>query len=196
MFIAVEGCTGSGKTTIAKQLASERGSALVLEDFQANPFLKEFYPDPSKYVLETELAFVLIHYHQVFHEFEKSDCKDVVSDYYISKDLLFAKMNFEHTENLRIFENLYTPLSKRLPSPDVVICLRCSNELILQRIRARDRDIEQKINEEYFIKLNALYGQYFEDLHPPQIDVDMNERDFLKDPSQIKWLSRQIDEIM
>jgi len=61
MFIVVEGCVGSGKTTVAKLLAAERNSSLILEHYEDNPFLKQFYLNPSKYALETELAFVLIY---------------------------------------------------------------------------------------------------------------------------------------
>ena len=38
MYIVVEGCIGSGKTTIAKLLAVERKSNIILEQLESNPF--------------------------------------------------------------------------------------------------------------------------------------------------------------
>ena len=58
MLIAIEGCVGAGKTTVAKGLASRRGSKLLLEDFQSNPFLRAFYEDPIGNAIETEYCLV------------------------------------------------------------------------------------------------------------------------------------------
>jgi deoxyadenosine/deoxycytidine kinase len=46
MLIAIEGCVGVGKSTVARGLAAFRSSALLLENFESNPFLKAFYKDP------------------------------------------------------------------------------------------------------------------------------------------------------
>ncbi|MFH1884718.1 MAG: deoxynucleoside kinase [Planctomycetota bacterium] len=194
MYIAVEGCIGSGKTTVAELLATERHSNLVLERFEDNPFLGKFYSNPSRYALETELAFVLIHYHQVFHELKQIKKGGYISDFHISKDLIFARMNLIKAEDLQIFMELYKALVRRLTTPDVVVFLRCSDELALDRVKKRNRNIELKATQQYFIKLNRLYEEYYDKLELPKICVDMDNYDFVKDPSCIKWLSREIDE--
>ena len=48
-FIAIEGNIGSGKTSLASQIASDFKSELILESFSDNPFLPKFYKDPEKY---------------------------------------------------------------------------------------------------------------------------------------------------
>ena len=60
-----------------------------------NPFLGKFYQNPSKYALETELAFVLIHYHQILHEIHLNESNGHIADFCISKDLLFAEVNLD-----------------------------------------------------------------------------------------------------
>ena len=65
MLIVVEGCVGAGKSTVAKGLAAFRRSALLLEDFESNPFLRAFYDDPIGNATETEFAFLLLHFHQL-----------------------------------------------------------------------------------------------------------------------------------
>lgn len=192
MLITVEGCVGSGKTTIAKLLAAERNSNLILERFEENPFLKKFYLNPLLYALETELAFVLIHYHQIFHELQLSKNGECISDFHISKDLLFAEMNLNNND-LAIFKNLYTALTERLPVPNVVVCLQCSDELILKRVEERKRNIETQTTPQYFIKLNRLYKKYFKEIEWPKVLISMDEHDFVKDPYCTDRLSREID---
>ena len=41
-FIAVEGVIGAGKTALAKKLKSRLEAKLILEQFEANPFLGKF----------------------------------------------------------------------------------------------------------------------------------------------------------
>ncbi|MHC4573404.1 MAG: deoxynucleoside kinase [Planctomycetota bacterium] len=191
----VEGCIGSGKTTIAKLLAAERNSNLILEQFEDNPFLNQFYLNPSKYALETELAFVLIHYHQVFHELQQIKNGEYISDFHVAKDLIFAKMNLSKADDLNVFVELYKALVKRLTAPDVVVFLRCSDELVADRISKRSRDIELKASPEYFVRLNRLYEEYFKEIKLAKICVNMDDCDFVKDSAQIKWLSEKIDQL-
>jgi len=194
MYIVVEGCIGSGKTTIAKLLAAERNSNLILEQFEDNPFLKKFYLNPSLYALETELAFVLIHYHQAFHGLQLVETGEYISDFHISKDLLFAKMNL-NKEDLALFRSLYSALTRRLPKPDVMVYLKCSDELILKRIKRRNQGNENSIDHEYFVKLNNRYDKYYAEMNMPKIEVDMNEYEFLENPASIRWLSNNIDKL-
>ena len=42
-YIIIEGTIGVGKTSLAKMLASEIDAKIVLEEFEDNPFLPDFY---------------------------------------------------------------------------------------------------------------------------------------------------------
>ena len=41
--IAFEGCIGAGKTSLVNYFSHEFGCGKILEDYEANPFLAEFY---------------------------------------------------------------------------------------------------------------------------------------------------------
>ena len=194
MDVAIEGSVGSGKTTVARLLAGKRNSSLILEGHEANPFLDKFYPNPSRYALETELAFVLIHYHQIFHKLKQREQDEYVADFCISKDLLFAEMNL-NKDDLALFRSLYSALTRRLPKPDVMVYLKCSDELILKRIKQRNQGNENSIDPEYFVKLNNRYDKYYAEMNMPKIEVDMNEYDFIENPASIRWLSDNIDKL-
>ena len=56
-YIAIEGPIGVGKTSLAQLLSKELGARLVLEDFEDNPFLPDFYNDPERFGFQTQLFF-------------------------------------------------------------------------------------------------------------------------------------------
>ena len=62
----IEICGGiaSGKTTLANLLARSNIDP-ILEDFQTNLFWRAFYADPAGTAFETEITFLLQHYHQI-----------------------------------------------------------------------------------------------------------------------------------
>ena len=57
-FIAVEGPIGAGKTTLSKLLANSFGYETFLEQPAENPFLSDFYINPSQAALATQLFFL------------------------------------------------------------------------------------------------------------------------------------------
>ena len=63
-YIAIEGPIGVGKTSLAQLLSKELGARLVLEDFEDNPFLPDFYNDPERFGFQAQLFFLLQRYRQ------------------------------------------------------------------------------------------------------------------------------------
>ena len=56
-FVAGEGPVGVGKTTLTKLLAESFGYETFLEQPSDNPFLGDFYKNPSQSALATQLFF-------------------------------------------------------------------------------------------------------------------------------------------
>ncbi|MGH9433991.1 MAG: deoxynucleoside kinase [Terriglobia bacterium] len=78
MLIAIEGCFGAGKSTVAKGLALHRNSTLLLENFESNPFLRAFYENPTENALETEFSFLLLHFHQLKSQIGAASNSEVI----------------------------------------------------------------------------------------------------------------------
>ena len=147
MLIAVEGCVGVGKTTVAKGLATLRGSKLLLEDFESNPFLRAFYKDPIGNAIETEFAFLLLHFHQLKSIATGLAALDVVADFHLGKDLLYAELNLNDSRTKKLFQELFERLAESIPSVDVMVYLSASTDLVVRRIRTRKRDFEMEIED-------------------------------------------------
>lgn len=193
LHIAIEGCIGVGKTTLATKLAAFRKSALVLEEFEKNPFLEAFYRNPTANVFETEMQFLLLHYHQL--KTLSGSVQESITDFTFAKDLVFGDLNFRMESEKKIFVQLYEFLLSRLSAPDFVIYLKGSDDLIIDRIRKRNRSIEQTIDVEYYKRLKRAYDEAF--LHNA-INVhviDADQFDCLNDPMALGKISSLIDSI-
>lgn len=134
MLIAIEGCVGVGKSTVARGLAAFRSSALLLENFESNPFLKAFYKDPVGTATETEFAFLLLHFHQLKANRDSIANGEVISDFHLGKDPIYAERNFSDPRKKKAFEELYAICAEETPTPDLLILLSSTNDLLLNRI--------------------------------------------------------------
>jgi len=192
--IAVEGCIGVGKTTWARALASARQGCLILEEFDKNPFLTAFYADPAGNVIETELQFLLTHYHQL-KQFPKraNETAEMFTDFTFFKDAIFAESNLIDPADKGMFDTLYSFLSAKLRAPDLVIYLRGSDRLILDRIRQRGRSTEMQADSAYFVRLNHAYERFFSRFNGPVSMIDADLFDCIKQPESVNGVSKVID---
>jgi deoxyguanosine kinase len=97
MYIAIEGVIGVGKTTLARLLHEPFQANLLLEVFEENPFLSNFYADRERYAFQTQIFFLLSRYHQQRRNIFNPSSEDfaLISDYTFEKDALFAGINLK-----------------------------------------------------------------------------------------------------
>ncbi len=191
-LIAIEGCVGAGKTTIARGLADVRRSKLLLEDFSAVPFLEEFYRDPVGCAVETEFSFLLQHYHQIHLAARENG--EFVSDFTFAKDLIFADMNIADAEERAAFHDLHHLLHKRLPSVALTVFISATDELILSRIKNRGRRLELEAEPAYYRRLNSAFEQFFSKYSGALIRLFADQMDFCREPELFQWLSAEINQ--
>jgi len=160
MFVAIEGCIAAGKSTTARMLADTLGLQALLEQTSVHPFLDSFYADPDRYALETELGFVLLHYHQL-HPLGAGI--PVIADFSPVKDLVFARMNLSGND-LALFEHLYADLINRIPKPKIAIFLDPPIEELVRRMLERKRPYETNVPVEYLRRLRKHYDSHMDEL--------------------------------
>jgi len=164
---------GSGKTTTARLLAEKYHSNLLHEETKLHPFIADFYVDSKKYAFETEINFLLIHYHQLI----KADTasvfsSDVYADFLFDKDWIFADVTLRDNEReYKLFSELFSYFKKRIRKPDLVVYLRAPTELIFERIRKRGRDFERNIEFAYVDTINSAYEKFFGNYKEAEVKV-------------------------
>lgn len=154
-WIAIEGCIGAGKTTLARILAETLKIDFEQEKSDKHPFLEDFYAAPQETALQTELVFALIHYHQISRVVGKRS-GPIITDFTLAKDLLFARMNLIG-EDLSLFLSVYNHCAALTTPPTLLVKLEASNELLWRRIKFRDRPFERHMQRDYLRRLNREY---------------------------------------
>lgn len=181
-YIVVEGPIGVGKTTVVTRLAEQYKARTVLEIFEENPFLANFYQDQERYAFQTEMFFLLSRYRQQ-EDFAQEDLfgRIAVSDYLFVKCRLFASLTLNDHE-LSLYDRMYNILTTQVPKPDVVIHLTAPLDVLLGRIKQRGRSYEQNMDPAYLERLRSLYNQFFQHYEDtPLLEIDTTDIDFSRD---------------
>ena len=193
-YVVIEGPIGVGKTTVVNRLAERFDAHTVLEIFEENPFLADFYDDQESYAFQTEVFFLLSRYRQQ-EEFAQTDLfnRMSVSDYLFVKCRLFASLTLSDHE-LSLYDRMYSILKTQVPTPDVVVRLQAPLEVLLERIDQRGRSYEEDIDPDYLERLQRLYHNFFAHYDDtPLIEVDTTQADFSKDDQTIDDLMGKIE---
>ena len=181
-FIAIEGNLGAGKTTLCHKLSEEYNCKLLLEQFDDNPFLANFYENPERYAFPVELFFMTERHKQLQEHLTQRDLFQdlIVSDYFFVKTLLFAKNNLS-AEEYRLFQRLFRVLNASFPKPDILVFLHRSVEGAMENIKKRGRDYEQDISAEYLQKVQDVYYEFIRtETSIPILIIDVEKIDFVK----------------
>ena len=182
MYFAVEGVIGVGKTTLARTLQPYFEAELVLEVFEENPFLSNFYSDRARYAFQTQIFFLLSRYHQQRRNINQrlETAKAVISDYTFEKDALFARINLKGDE-LDMYYNVQQALAEKITPPNLVVYLRATTDTLMRRIAQRDRPYERTMEREYIDLLNRSYDDfYLNSTHSsPVLVIQTDELDFV-----------------
>lgn len=171
-LVSFEGGIGSGKTSLANYFSTELKLPKILEAYDQNPFLKDFYAGEDV-KLETEVAFLLIHYSQLKRAINIHKDSLVLSDYSIEKDLVYAKLNLTKAQ-LGVFEHAYNYVVQEVGLPDVVIYLDLPLKAIKARIMDRGRSYEVDMEATYLKRCANRLKNYFQhesSSHAHTVDV-------------------------
>ena len=197
MYFVIEGVIGVGKTTLARLLQPSFESNLLLEVFEENPFLSDFYEDRERYAFQTQIFFLLSRYQQQKEGVRRflTEGKHIISDYTFDKDALFAKVNLRGDE-LETYFRVQKALKEKIHQPDLIVYLRASTDTLMERIALRDRPYERAMERSYIEELNQAYDQFFiaeAGRHPVDIlTLDSNRLDYVRNPEDLHWIENRI----
>jgi deoxyguanosine kinase len=204
MYVAIEGVIGVGKTTLARLLQPLFQAGLVLEVFEENPFLSDFYSDRQRYAFQTQIFFLLSRYHQQRRSVPEilMQGDPLISDYTFAKDALFARINLVGDE-LEMYYRVHDALAEKIPLPDLIVYLRADTDVLMQRISSRDRPYERNMERDYINQLNHAYDTFFIDNQARYVAgnvtvlvMDTNEFDYIRRAEDLKWVENRIRQVL
>lgn len=160
-YIAIEGPIGVGKSTLAQRLCGDLDAVLLAENPDANPFLGDFYANPTAHALPAQLFFLLQRASQI-DWLRQTDLfgRDCVADFMFDKDPLFARLTLSGKE-LDLYHDIYRRLAWRAPKPDCVIYLHAPADVLMQRIERRGRAAERGLSKAYLQEVVRAYRAFF-----------------------------------
>jgi deoxyguanosine kinase len=196
MYIAIEGVIGVGKTTLARMLQPLYDANILLEIFEENPFLSDFYADRDRYAFQTQVFFLLSRYHQ-----QRSGVKEMlaskpnlISDYTFAKDALFARATLKGDE-LDTYYQVHHALAEKIVVPDLIVYLRADTDVLMKRIAARDRSYERQMESAYIQMLNQAYDDYFlssAEAVAPVLTIETSKMDYVRNEEDFKNIDDRI----
>jgi deoxyguanosine kinase len=157
-YVAIEGPTGVGKTTLSKCLKERLGWKLLLDPYEANPFISRYYeemPSAEWTPLLVEATFMFLRLAQL------RDAQDwarsgLITDYAFMRTRLYAELLPDSRDGDRL-KQMLDSWAGDVPAPDVLIVLSASFETLRSRIRRRARSIEKALSDDHIRDLRRLY---------------------------------------
>jgi deoxyguanosine kinase len=193
-YIAVEGPIRVGKSTLARVLA-ERLNAQRVTEPEENPFLTAFYNGERGAGFQTQFAFLIRRFEQLRTlDLARNSQKTVITDFIFEKDKLFACLNLNDQE-LETYNRFYNYFRDQLPTPDLVIYLQATPEVLQKRLKKKNVPGENAINEDYLEEVIKAYEHFF--FHYTSSDlliVNTSEIDFVERNQDLQELLRKVSE--
>jgi deoxyguanosine kinase len=193
-YIVVEGPIGCGKTSLANKLAHRLGATTLLEDAAANPFLPQFYRDMKRYALPTQLFFLFQRVAQL-EALKQPDlfAKPTVADFTLAKDPLFARLTLDDAE-YQLYRQIFDHVKPQAPTPDLVIYLQASVNILVSRVKKRGNPVESNIDEDYLRRLSEAYTRYFYNYdESPLLIVNSERLNFVDTPEHLDLLIERVN---
>ena len=190
-YIAIEGPLRVGKSSLARALA-ERLRARTLLDGEDNPHLEGFYKNTPGAAFRAQMHFLMARYKQLSQSGLESSHTPVVADYLFEKDKLFAYLNLTD-EEVSVYDAYYQWFKEQLPTPDLVIYLKASPEVLRERIARKNVKAEAKISNSYIQETVRAYEHFFQHFKASDVlVVDTTKVDFVQNESDLEELLKEL----
>ena len=193
MFIGISGIIGAGKSTLAQNLAMHLGYEAFKEPVKENPYLEDFYANMNRWgaMMQIHLLFRRFEQHQ---QIVWNSKEGAVQDRTIYEDTIFARMlheaGFIDQRDYETYIGHFNIMKRFLVYPDVLIYLRVSPKVSMQRIQERGRDAESRITLEYMENLHQGYESFIAEMdhYTRVLTLDWNE---YKEPEEVAELVKE-----
>ncbi len=195
-FVAIAGNIGVGKSTLAMLLSERLGWEPFLEAVEDNPYLADFYQDMARWSFHSQIYFLS---RRLRHHWELlQHANSVIQDRTVYEDAeVFAQNLYQQglmsERDYRSYRELYEVVTAVLPPPDLIIYLRASVPVLLERIRKRGRPYEKCIPPLYLEQLNRLYETWIARFSLcPVLTIPSDDMDFVLNSRHLELITEKV----
>ena len=91
------------------------------------------------------------------------------------------------------YKGLFFAIESSLKKPDLIVYLKTSTDILLSRIKTRNRTFEQNIDPEYLHTLNISYNKWIEnEKRCPVLVIETDKFDIFKDKEKFLDIENKI----
>lgn len=203
MVIIVDGVVGAGKSTLAEKLSNKLNIPVhfELQSQVTMDLLEEFYKDKKRWSFTLQVHFLNERF-KMIKEISKKGTG--ILDRSIFGDKIFANMLYEDgymtKEEYYTYSGILDNMLEHSKSPTLLVYIDCNLETAIERIGIRGREMEQKVDEVYWKRLNEKYTKWYSEYKiSPKISIDAksyhpnNEEDINKISEKVLSLLKNDD---
>lgn len=195
-FVLVSGNIGAGKTSLTEGLGERLGWLTAYESVTDNPYLADFYKDMRAWAFHLQIFFLGHRAEQ--HQRMARDPRSAIIDRSIFEDAeIFARVSLAlgnvTQRDYETYRKLYDIVVRSLPAPDLLLYLKAPVPVLLERIRARGRDMEMGISEEYLSTLDEYYEAWLAGFDLcPILTIRTDDLDFVHRPEHLDIVVQRV----
>lgn len=205
-MLLIAGTIGAGKSSLTDMLSQEMNSKPFYENVDDNEVLPLFYSNPEKYTFLLQIFFLNKRFLAMKDALKQADN---VLDRSIYEDSLLFHLNADlgrvSQEEVLQYDNLLDTMLKELElmtpkkRPDLLVHIKVSFDVMLERIEKRGREYEQISAKpelyDYYKMVNDRYEEWYDNFDRcPKIQIDGDRYDFVADPRAAELVIQQIKE--
>lgn len=181
-FIAISGMMGSGKTTLAKQLARQLTWTYAPESQRGVTYLVDLFENPKRWAFDAQIAFLTDKAIAINKLLDQG--VSIILDRTLEEDFHIFAEHFYETGSIDLrsyetYKSIYYYFKGKIPSPDIRIHCYAPLSTITDRLKSRRREFDKLYPDNHIQKIFSRYENWnATENEIPSIEVDTLNNDF------------------
>ncbi len=197
-FVLVAGNIGAGKSSLTERLGERLGWLTEYESVSDNPYLADFYQDMAAWAFHLQIFF-LGHRAEQHLELARAPQSAIIDRSIYEDAEIFARaalhLGTVTERDYRTYRQVFDLVVGNLPSPDLLLFLKAPVEVLLERIRARGREIESGITADYLQLLDQYYDEWLANFDLcPVLTIPSDDLDFVHKPGHLEIVIQRMQD--